>query len=82
MACIKGLNIPTMLNSKFSNLLPVVLLLQMERVLEVIDLSLKVKAHFFHARFQSTHLLLLQFNDLFLLETDQGIDDLIWGQLH
>ena len=82
MACVKGLDVPAMLHAKFSNLLPVVLLLQMEGVLEVIDLSLEVKAHFLHARFQGTHLLLLQLNDLFLLEADQGTDDLIWGQLH
>ena len=77
MACVKDLEIPVLLHSKFCNLLPMVLLLQMERVLEVIDLSLEVKAHFLHPRFQGTHLWLLQLNDLFLLEADQGMDNLI-----
>jgi hypothetical protein len=79
MASVKGLDVAAMLNAKFGDLLPVVLLLQMERVLQVVNLSLEVKAHFLHAGFQGTHLLLLQLDDLLLLETDQGTDDLIRG---
>lgn len=82
MAGVKGLNIAAMLHAKLSDLLPVVLFLQMQRVLQVVNLSLEVKAHFLHAGFQGTHLLLLQLDDLLLLETDEGTDDLIRGKLH
>jgi hypothetical protein len=76
------LDVSAVLVPELGHLLPVVLLLQLDLVLEIVDLSLKVQADFLHTRLQSAHFLLLELNDLLFLETDQGLYYLLWTHLH
>jgi hypothetical protein len=79
---VQGLDVTAMLHAKFRNFLPVLLFLKVKLVLKVVDLQLEVQADFLHSGFKRAHFLLLEFYNLFLLETNKGFHHLVWGQLH